>query len=219
MVGVNWLRSVRSTAKLCFVPVIVPPQHLESSSILENKLIGCADDSGFIVVVLSQGIRVALQSPWTVSSTRLVSDVIKYLGVTFGVWNWYTSKTKTMIVSWSRTMHLQPPLSTIDGTVLMASNDLNTYTVSGIWFQGDFWEASSLSFHSMQFLKGLVSLWSPGEYIQIDCVLIESLVFYFASFRCAVLHCVALLSILTLKTLDRVVSGSQFFNWWGCAWV
>ena len=32
-------------------------------SILENKLIGYADDSTFIAVVPSPGIRVALQSP------------------------------------------------------------------------------------------------------------------------------------------------------------
>ena len=34
------------------------------------------------------------------------------------------SKTKTMIVSWSSTMHPQSPLLTIGGTVLKKSDDL-----------------------------------------------------------------------------------------------
>ena len=40
------------------------------------------------------------------------------------------SKTKTMIVSRSRTMHLQSPQLTIDGTVLMESDDLDILGVT-----------------------------------------------------------------------------------------
>ena len=40
------------------------------------------------------------------------------------------SKTKTMIVSRSRTMHPQPPLLTIESTVLKESVDLDTLGVT-----------------------------------------------------------------------------------------
>ena len=40
------------------------------------------------------------------------------------------SKTKTMIVSRSRTMHPQPPQLTIDGTVLKDSDDLDILGVT-----------------------------------------------------------------------------------------
>ena len=40
------------------------------------------------------------------------------------------SKTKTMIVSRSRTMHLHPPPLTIDGTVLNESDDLDILGVT-----------------------------------------------------------------------------------------
>ena len=40
------------------------------------------------------------------------------------------SKTKTMIVSMSRTMHIQPPPLTIDGTVLNESVDLDIFGVT-----------------------------------------------------------------------------------------
>ena len=40
------------------------------------------------------------------------------------------SKTKTMMVSRSRTMHPQPPPLTIDGTVLRESDDLDILGVT-----------------------------------------------------------------------------------------
>ena len=45
-------------------------------------------------------------------------------GVTFGGLKLNASKTKTMIVSRSRTMHPQSPPLTIGGTVLKESDDL-----------------------------------------------------------------------------------------------
>ena len=53
-------RGVRSTAGKCFGPVIVPPVKPRDFSILENKLIGNADDSTLMAVLPSPGVRVAV---------------------------------------------------------------------------------------------------------------------------------------------------------------
>ena len=84
---------------------------------MENKLIGYADDSTLIAVVPSTGLRVAAES--------LSRDLVK-------VNKWcdlceiklIVSKTKTMIVSGSRTIYPQSPALTISGTVLKESDDL-----------------------------------------------------------------------------------------------
>ena len=49
-----------SAAWQCFGTIIVPPMHLGDFSILENELIGYADDSILIAVVPSPGVRVAV---------------------------------------------------------------------------------------------------------------------------------------------------------------
>ena len=90
----------------------------ELFSILENKLIGYADDSTLMAVVPSPGVRVAV-----------AESLIRYLG---RVSDWCdlwgmklnASKIKTMIVSRSRKMHPQSPPLTISGTVLKESDDL-----------------------------------------------------------------------------------------------
>ena len=84
----------------------------ELFSILENKLIGYADDSTLIAVVPSPGVRVAV-----------AESLIRDLGRVSVWWDlrWMKlkpSKTKTMVVSRSRTMHPQSPPLTIDVTVL-----------------------------------------------------------------------------------------------------
>ena len=75
----------------------------ELFSILENKLIGYADESTLMAVVPSPGIRVAVAE----SLIRDLGRVSKWCHL------WGTklnaSKTKTMIVSSSRTMHPQSP--------------------------------------------------------------------------------------------------------------
>ena len=61
VVGVNWLTSCRSAAGKCYGPIIVPPIYTsELFYILENKLIGYADDSILIAVVPSPGLRVTV---------------------------------------------------------------------------------------------------------------------------------------------------------------
>ena len=49
-----------SAAGKCFGPIIVHPVHFGPFFILENKLIGYADDSTMTVVVQSPGVRVTV---------------------------------------------------------------------------------------------------------------------------------------------------------------
>ena len=71
---------------------------LELFSILENKLISYADDSTFVAVVPSTGVRVAVAESLICDLGR-VSEWCDIWGMKLNA-----SKTKTMIVSRSRTM-------------------------------------------------------------------------------------------------------------------
>ena len=51
---------MRSAAGQCFGPVIAPPVHFRAFRILENKLIGYADDSTLMAVVPYPCVEVAL---------------------------------------------------------------------------------------------------------------------------------------------------------------
>ena len=73
----------------------------ELISILENKPIGYADDSTLIAVVPSPGLRVAVAESLSRDLVH-VSEWCDLLGMKLNV-----SKTKTMIVSRSSTMHPQ----------------------------------------------------------------------------------------------------------------
>ena len=85
---------------------------------MENKLIDYADDSTLIAVVPSQGLRVAV-------AESLCRDLVK-VSAWCDLWGMKlnASKTKTMIVSRSRTIHPQSPALAIGGTVLKESDDL-----------------------------------------------------------------------------------------------
>ena len=86
--------------------------------ILENKLIGYTDDSTLMAIVPYPGVRVTV----TQSLIRDLSRVSEWCDIWGMKLN--ASKTKTMIVSRSRTMHPQSPPSIIGGTVLKESEDL-----------------------------------------------------------------------------------------------
>ena len=75
----------------------------ELFSILENKLIGYADDSTLIVVVPSPVVRVTI-------AESLSRDLVK-VSEKCDLWGMklIASKTKIMIVSRTRTMHPQSP--------------------------------------------------------------------------------------------------------------
>ena len=86
--------------------------------ILENKLISYADDSALMAVVPSPGVRVAVAES-LIRDLGRISEWCDLWGMKSNA-----SKTKTMIVSRSRTMHPQSPPLTIDGTVLRESDGL-----------------------------------------------------------------------------------------------
>ena len=75
----------------------------ELFSILENKLIGYADDSTLMAVVLSPGVRVAVAES-LIRNLGRISEWCDLWRMKLNV-----SKTKTKIVSRSRKMHPQSP--------------------------------------------------------------------------------------------------------------
>ena len=93
-------------------------------SILENKLIGYADDSTLMVVVPSPGVRVAVAES-LIRDLGRVSEWCDLWGMKLNA-----SKTKTMIVSRSQTMHLQSYPLTISGPVVKKSDDLVIFGVT-----------------------------------------------------------------------------------------
>ena len=88
----------------------------ELFSVLENKLIGYADDSTMIAVVPSPGQIVAVAESLSRDLVK-VSEWCDLWGMKLNA-----SKTKTMIVSRSRTIHPQSSALTISGTVLKESD-------------------------------------------------------------------------------------------------
>ena len=91
----------------------------ELFSILENKLIGYAGESTLMAVVPYPAARVTVAKSMKCDLVR-VNAWCYLCGMKLNA-----SKTKTMIVSRSRTMHPQSPPLTIDGTLLKESNDLD----------------------------------------------------------------------------------------------
>ena len=85
--------------------------------ILENKLIGYPDDSTWMAV-LHQVVRVAVAASLSRDLMK-VSEWCDLWGMKLNA-----SKTKTMIVSRSRTIHPQSPALTIGGTVLKECDEL-----------------------------------------------------------------------------------------------
>ena len=98
--------------------VIVLPIHLGAFPSLENKLIGYADNSNLIAVLTSPGIKVTVAE----SQSRDCVTVSEWCALSGMKLN--ASKTKTMIVSRSRTINSQFHALTIGGTMLKESDDL-----------------------------------------------------------------------------------------------
>ena len=90
----------------------------ELFSILENKLIGYADYSTLMALVRYPGVRVT-------AAESLIHDLGR-ASEWCGLWGMKlnASKTMTIIVSRSSTMHPQSLLLNIGGTVLEESDDL-----------------------------------------------------------------------------------------------
>ena len=91
---------------------------------MENKFYGYADDSTLMAVVPSPGEKVAVSE----SMNRDLNRVRVWCNLRGMKLN--TSKTKTMIVSRSRTVYPLLTPSTLDGTVLKECADLVTLGVT-----------------------------------------------------------------------------------------
>ena len=95
---------------------------------MENKQFGYADDSTLKAVVPSPGVRIAVAES-LIRDLHRVSEWCDLWGMKLNA-----SKTKTMIVSRSRTMRPQSPPLTIGGTVLKESDDL---VILGVTFDSN----------------------------------------------------------------------------------
>ena len=134
---VNVVSGVPQGSVLC--PLLFLLYTSELFSIVENKLIGYADDSTLMAVVPSPGVRVAVAES-LIRDLGRVSEWCELWGMKLNA-----SKTKTMIVSRSLTMHPQSPPLTIGGTVLKESDDL---VILRVTFDSKMTFESSLSFQS-----------------------------------------------------------------------
>ena len=184
-------------------PLLFLPYTSKLFSILENKLIGYADDSTSMVVVPSPGVRVTV-------AESLIHDLGRVSEwCDLGWMKLNASKTKTMIVSRSHTMHPQSPPLTIGGTVLKESDDL---VILGVTFDS-----------KMTFEKHL-RLVSRAASQRLGILRKSWIVFHDKSllgrrFRgfvllvldyCSAVWCSA--ADTHLKQLDRAVSGARFLT-------
>ena len=109
VVGVNWVTLYQECrreivwGRYCYFCT------LQSFFHSENRLIGYADDSTLMTVVPSPGVRVPVAES-LIRDLGKVSEWCALLGIKLDA-----SKTKTMIVSRSRTMHPQSPPLPIRG--------------------------------------------------------------------------------------------------------
>ena len=170
------------------------------SSILENKLTGYADDSTSMAVVPSPGVRVPI-------AESLIRDHGR-VGEWRDLWvmKLNASKTKTMIVFRSSTMHPQSPPLTIGWTVLKESDNI---VILG-WHLIPRWPLKSIFARFLeQLLKALVSLGSPVECSMIDRFLVDAFWVLSCSFWSTVLQCGARLPIHTFNycTVQSVAPG------------
>ena len=120
----------------------------ELFSILENKLIGYADDSTLMAIVPSPGVRVAV-AEFLILDLGRVSEWCGLCGMKLNA-----SETKTMIVLKSRKMHSRSSSLTIGGTVLKESDDI---VILGVTFDFKMTFEKHLRRFSEQLLIDLVS--------------------------------------------------------------
>ena len=126
---------------------------------MENELIGYADDSTSMAVVPSPGVRIAV-AEFLIRDLGRVSEWCDLWGMKLNA-----SKSKTMIVSRSRTMHPQLPPLTIGGTVLKESGDL---VILGVTFDSMMTFEKHLRSVSRAASQRLNNLRKSGECSMID---------------------------------------------------
>ena len=185
-------------------------------SILENKLIGYADDSTQMPVVPSPGIRVTVAKS-LIRDLRRVNEWCILWGMKLN-----ESNTKTMIVSRSRTMHIElvyvssPPCNHFRNCTEGIDDMSYLEWPSDIWFRDDLWEASSLGFQS-SFSKTwyLEDVLASVPWLIACWEMLSGFVLPVLEY-CSAVWCSAVDT--HLKLLDRAVSGAQFLTE-GYVWV
>ena len=171
-------------------PLLLVLYTSELFSILENMLIGYADDSTLMAIVPSPGVRVTVAES-LIRDLGRVSEYCDHWGMKLNV-----SKTKTIIVSKLSTMHRQSPPLTIGGTVLKESNDL---VILGVTFDSKLTVEKHLRLVSRATSQRLGILGSPGECFMMDHFLRDASGVLSFPFWSTVLQCGAQLQIHTLN--------------------
>ena len=186
-----------------FGPLLFLLYTSELFSILENKLISYADDSTSMAVVPSPGVRVAVAESLICDLGR-VSEWCDFLGMKFNA-----SKTKTMIVSRSRSMHPQSPPLTIGGTVLKESDDLVIFGVtfdSKMTFEKHLCSVSRTASQRLGILKKSWRVFHDRSLLE-RCFrgFVLPVLEYYSTVWCSAAD-------THLKQLDRAVSGARFLT-------
>ena len=171
-------------------------------SILENKLIGYADDSTLMAVVPTPGVKIR-------AAESLIRDIGR-ISEWCDLWGMKlnASKTKTMIVSRSLTMHPQSPPLTIGGTVLKESDDL---VILGVTFDSKMTFKKPLRSVSRDLVSQILGILRKSWRVLHDRSLLGRC---FRGFvrpvleYCSVVWCSA--ADTHHKLLDRAVSGARF---------
>ena len=138
------------TLQKCFGPTIITPVHLEALFNSGEKLIGYAEDSTLLSVVPSPCVGVTVAESLN-RGLHKFSQWCDLWGMKLNA-----SKTKTMIVSSSRTIHPQSPSLTIGETVLKAYDDLDILDVtfdSKMTFEKHLRSVSTAASHRFGILK------------------------------------------------------------------
>ena len=175
----------------------------ELFSILENKLIGYADDSTLMAVVPSPGVSVAVAES-LIRDLGRVSEWCDLWGMKLNA-----SKTKTMIVAKSRTMHPQSPPLTIGGTVLKESDD---FVILGVTFDSKMAfekHLRSVSRAASQKLGILRKSWRVFHDRALLGRCFRGFVMPVLEY-CSAVWCSA--AGTHLKLLDRAISGARFLT-------
>ena len=175
----------------------------ELFSILENKLISNNDDSTLMDIVPFPGVRIAVAKS-LIRDLGRVSEWCDLWGMKFNA-----SKTKTMIVSRSRTMHPRSPPLTISGTVLKESDYL---VILGVTFDSKMTfekHLRSVSRAASQRLGILRKSWRVFHDKSLLGRCFRGFVLPVLEY-CSAMWCSA--ADTHLKLLDRAVSGARFLT-------
>ena len=191
----------------CLGPLLFLLYTAEIFSVVENKLYGYADDSTLVAVVPSPGERVAVSESKNRDLNR-VSVECNLSGMKLNA-----SKTKTMIVSRSRTVHPQSTLLTLDETVLKESAYL---MILGVTFDAKMTFEKHLHSVSSAAAQRLGIMRKSCQVFHDRSLLLRSFLSFVLSVLeyCSAVWCLAADS--NLKLLDRVVRSAGFLAGVNC---